>query len=197
MKLYPFGPNYAEIQKQANYRHSNGQIETEGDAEAADKLAERLAGYLHTPPKYILVLGCRTGYETEALADCFDALVVGVDIVEEFVSHAVKRTPAMVADMHNLTAFPVNSFDLTVAVGTLEHCYDPDKAVAEIARVTRHSAYITADLEQDRGSYASHYAFSADQQEWLDLFTKHGFTVVNSRLEKGTEAYGIHAFLEK
>jgi SAM-dependent methyltransferase len=196
VRSYPRDTHYAENQRNYNYRHSNGCIETEGDIEAAELLADRLEEFIPITPRYILVLGCRTGYESRALAARFDALTVGVDIVEDFIVAAAKRTPTMLQDMHTL-ALPDEAFDLSVAVGTLEHCYDPKKAVLEISRVTRSYAYLTADLERDRGAYKSHYSFSDDVDEWLKLFQECGFQVVKHVIEQGTVSQGVHAYLRK
>ena len=196
MKLYEKGPDYAEVQRDCNYRHSDGQIETAGEWDAAGDLASKLDKLLDTKPRYILVLGCRTGYETEVLADKFDAVVVGVDIVSEFIATACRRTPAMVADMHMLS-LPDNSFDLVVSIGTLEHCYAPDRAVAEIYRVVRSHVFITADLEEDRGAYGSHYAFEPDPNVWLKMYKDAGFRIMHSELSDGSRSKGLHCLLAK
>jgi ubiquinone/menaquinone biosynthesis C-methylase UbiE len=195
MKTYPKGENYAYVQRMHNYKHSNGAIEAEGDWEHAEELVDLVADWCE--PASILVVGCRTGYETCLLKQEFEnSCIVGVDIVEEFIQQAATRTPALVADMHQLP-FGNDSFELVVSIGTLEHCYDPAQALREMHRVVASKAYITADLEEDRGAYGSHYAFSKDRDEWLDMFKACGFVVDTVNASQGTSAQGIHVKARK
>lgn len=196
MKLYPPDPGYVERQRAYNWRHTNGELVSQGDLEKSVRLAQRLEEYLTPPPQTILVLGCRAGYEVEALIDKFDALVIGVDIVPEFIHIASLKVPALCADMHSLL-FPDDSFDLTVCEGSLEHCYDPAMALREIYRITRGTVYITADLEPDRGAYKSHYAFSEDPEEWLKLYRDCGFEVKQHWIEPASNHNGLYAYLTR
>jgi len=69
------------------------------------------------------------------------ALAYGVDIALPMVRQARAEFPAgalrgVVADVRRLP-FPAQSFDAVYSMGTIEHFADPERALAEIARVLR------------------------------------------------------------
>ena len=187
MKLYDKGEHadYVRTQRNRNLIHSDGLVERDADWEDAEKLVEQVQQHLPEDfsPKIVLVAGCRTGYELPILADTLETLVIGLDIVEEFVACASKRAPTICCDLHSIPLWD-NTIDLTVCSGTLEHCYSPLKALSELARVTSGYAYITNDLEEDRNEFKSHYAFSTDVNEWLPLYVEAGFEVISAEVHE-------------
>lgn len=199
MKSYQPQSDYAESQRRYNWKHSNGKIVNQDDLDKSAKIAELVENVWKenygSNPTTGLVLGCRTGYEVEALADQFEnSLVVGVDIVPEFIARACKQVPAACMDMHELNLND-KSVDFTVCNGTLEHCWNPDIAMREIQRVTRHLVYITVDLEEDRDKYKSHYSFSADPAEWLEIYNFAGFQVYKHWIEASSHHDSLHTIL--
>lgn len=201
MKSYPPDPMYVENQRRYNWKHVNGQVINQDDIDKSKEIASILKEYIADnmkgfDPRYILVLGCRAGYECEALMETFEALVVGVDIVPEFIELACKKSPAQCGDMHYLD-FPDDIFDLTVCEGTLEHCWSPLMAVNEMRRVTKKLVFLTVDLEKDRGAFKSHYSFSMETEEWLELYRDAGFSITKHWLTKAYKHEGLYAILEK
>lgn len=198
MKTYQKPSNYVELQYKRNSAHMDGSLENESDFKGAETAFHRLTNFVDLYPKAVLVLGCRTGYESQAALWFFgeETLVIGMDIVPEFVKHACKRVPTMVGDMHDLD-LPDDFFDLVMCRGSLEHCYNPKLAVEEMYRVCKHHAYITVDLEKDRKSFPSHFAFSEDPEEWLDIFRDCGFQILETGFDKGMYHEGLWVILEK
>jgi SAM-dependent methyltransferase len=113
----------------------------------------------------VLCVGCRNALELDRFrAHGFDE-VVGIDLFSQ-------RDDILVMDMHELS-FPDDSFDVVYASHALEHSYDVDRVVREIARVARDRAVVgvevpvrvqasTADrvvfsgLDELRGAFAPH-----------------------------------------
>jgi SAM-dependent methyltransferase len=81
------------------------------------------------PPGRVLDLGCGVGHSFELLAP---RTTVGVDIDPGALAGQPRETHA--ADMRELP-FADASFDSVVAVQSLEHVPDPDRVLAEAARV--------------------------------------------------------------
>jgi SAM-dependent methyltransferase len=90
------------------------------------------------PVANILVVGCGSGREAGILARFFGAASVGIDIVEEFEFDHVGSAPAVlrIMDARELD-FPDASFDLVFSFHALEHIPQPERALAEMARVLR------------------------------------------------------------
>src|SRR5215212_576980 len=80
----------------------------------------------------VLCVGCRNGLELDRFRARGFAEVVGIDLFSQ-------RDDILVMDMHELS-FPDDSFDVVYASHALEHSYDVDRVVREIARVGRDSA---------------------------------------------------------
>lgn len=88
----------------------------------------------------ILDVGCAGGMLTQKIKDHLpEANLTGVDLYDNAIKYAQKKHPSirfMRADAHYLP-FEKNSFDVVIAVETLEHLHDPQKAVEEIFRVLK------------------------------------------------------------
>jgi SAM-dependent methyltransferase len=80
-------------------------------------------------PGRVLDLGCGTGHSYEELAP---RETVGVDV--EPAALAGQHRETHVADMRRLP-FGADSFSSVVAIETIEHVPDPDRVLAEVARV--------------------------------------------------------------
>lgn len=196
MKSYEKPPGYAQIQESYNSIHTDGSLENDSDTTNAVENFSRIS---INEPVAILVLGCRTGYECEALRNYFeDPLVIGVDVVPVFVALSSKRVPTMLGDMHELD-LPDYFFDLIVCRGTLEHCYNPKLALEEMYRVLDPTGqiYLTVDLEKDRKNFKSHFSFSEDPDEWITIMLEVGFRVINRGYDDGMCHKGLWINLEK
>jgi SAM-dependent methyltransferase len=85
-------------------------------------------------PGRVLDVGCGVGHSYRLLAP---RETVGVDVDAEVLEGQRRETVA--ADMRRLP-FATDSFDGAVAVHSIEHVPDPERALAEIARVLRPGA---------------------------------------------------------
>jgi SAM-dependent methyltransferase len=101
----------------------------------------------------VLCVGCRNTLELDRFhARGFDD-VTGIDVFSQ--RHDIK-----VMDMHEMT-FPDNSFDVVYASHALEHAYDVDRVVGEIARVARDGAVVGVEVPvRAQASTADRVVFS-------------------------------------
>ena len=83
------------------------------------------------PPGPAVDLGCGTGHAAQFLADRW---TVGVDI--DHGALAAQRRPTVLADLRR-TPFAGESFDGAVCLHAVEHVPDPERVVAECARLVR------------------------------------------------------------
>jgi ubiquinone/menaquinone biosynthesis C-methylase UbiE len=101
-------------------------------------------------PLSILEVGCGEGYLAELVSrwkpipDIF-----GVDLSEEIFDPGVRANPRLrfSAQSAYQLAFPSGLFDLVVGCEVLEHLDSPQRALAEIERVTRHHALLSVPRE--------------------------------------------------
>jgi len=92
----------------------------------------------------VLCVGCRNPYELDLFAQAGVRDVVGIDLV----SH---RPDILVMDMHAME-FGDDRFDAVYASHSLEHAYDVERVVMEIARVARPGAVVGIEVPLGPGS---------------------------------------------
>jgi SAM-dependent methyltransferase len=195
---------YVQNQREGNFYHLDGREEHPSDAYPILEAHEEMEGRFK-PPQSILVVGCRVGYELEALTKYYPkASILGVDIVPEFVAKTRKRGfTALEADMHKLP-FARSLFDWTFCVGTLEHAYNAPKAAKELLRVTRKALYVTADMEEESKKLigvtpegirliTSHCTFILDPEQWKAMFSNAAWRLSWEEKQEAT----LHMIWEK
>ena len=145
--------------------------------------AEITASYLYNvcaPKPKILEVGCRAGHVLLQLAPMlekgmgekakgfFDSdLFYGVDICEDAVWLAQQAgIHAFVCDMHDL-CFDDASFDVVISNETLEHAYDPERVIAEMARILKINGHLVLDVPCQR---KEHYAIKENDAGHLQFF---------------------------
>jgi SAM-dependent methyltransferase len=123
-----------------------------------------------------LCVGCRNALELDRFrARGFDD-VVGIDLFS-------RRDDILVMDMHELS-FPDDSFDVVYASHALEHSYDVDRVVDEIARVAREGAVVGVEVPvRAKASAADRIVFSG-LDELRSVFRPH----IGSELHAEEEA---------
>jgi len=99
----------------------------------------------------VLEVGCGEGHLLDELTTTrAPALAVGTDLSVALMREARDRYPRQVsflaADVYNLP-FADQSFDLVLACEVLEHLDQPERALREIARVSRRDVIVTVPRE--------------------------------------------------
>lgn len=171
--------NYVDIQREVNSHHKDGTIEKLQEGEWVTDVAYciRKWGENGGPGKGILDVGCRAGASLTWLEKEFpDTVIVGIDIVPEFVELALGRgVDARVADVHNLP-FADDQFGWVVCRGTFEHFYDINLAAKEMARVASR-LYVTCDLLDTPND--SDFAYSNSPKDWAEVFERCDMAIVD------------------
>ena len=79
---------------------------------------------------------------------------VGIDPSPSFAEYAERRSGAEVRrEPIDRCGFPADSFDAVILAAVLEHLYDPDTTVGEIARVLRPGGALFIDVPNEAGLY--------------------------------------------
>jgi SAM-dependent methyltransferase len=101
----------------------------------------------------VLCVGCRNGIELDEFRARGFEDVVGIDLFSQ-------RDDILVMDMHAMT-FPDDSFDVVYSSHSLEHAYDVETVVRELARVGREGAVVAVEVPlRHRGSTADRAEFA-------------------------------------
>ena len=101
-------------------------------------------------PKTLLDAGCGEGFEMELLQQASPStLITGFDVMADSVAFAQKRNPqakVFVGDIYNIEAED-NSFDVVCCLEVLEHLHEPDRGLAELARVAQRAVVLSVPHE--------------------------------------------------
>lgn len=158
--------------------------------EIGERLFERL-DYLKIQPRYILDLGCGTGFFSQQLKKRYPkAHIVGLDLAFMMLSHAkktqhlFKKWPLIQADMTSMP-FPAGLFDLVFANQVIHWVHPMATVLREVSRVMNaDGCFMFSTLGPDtfrelREAWAqvNHYAHTnqfVDMHEWGDaLLAEH------------------------
>lgn len=115
----------------------------------------------------IAEIGCGAGYSTKKLHTLFPrATFFASDIDPALVELTRSQNPDIQTNVESIYALgsPDNAFDLVFCLEVLEHLEDPDKALRELARVSRSHVVISVPREPlwhilnvIRGAYWKHF----------------------------------------
>lgn len=101
-------------------------------------------------PQSILDVGCGEGFTLEKFRDKgLGRKLVGIDYSESAITIGHRLHPELKlqqATIYNIP-FKANSFDLVICNEVLEHLDHPEKALAEIERVTKSNCIISVPYE--------------------------------------------------
>jgi SAM-dependent methyltransferase len=86
----------------------------------------------------VLCVGCRNSHELNIFRKAGFENVIGIDLFS--TDEAILQM-----DMHAMT-FPDNHFDVVFSCHSLEHSYDPIRALSEFGRVVKHGGVCTIEL---------------------------------------------------
>jgi SAM-dependent methyltransferase len=134
------------------------QVEREYTAMMSDERNEAQSFRLQELVPYdcerILDYGCGSGTWSARLAELRPwATVIGIDVGEDFIAkaradHGSERVRFKIADF-TATGFDDASFDCVYADNSLEHAFDVDATLSEIARVLRDGGVLCAAIPPD------------------------------------------------
>jgi len=140
----------------------------------------------------VLDVGCGTGYTTSGILNREDVCeVVGLDMNPVQLKRAAKnlvsekrRISISRGDADNLP-FTDGSFDAVISVGAVEYFPDPERALKELARVTRSDG--TVVVGGPESGWFSKFAldkilYTPSAEELERIFRKAELTMVKSRL---------------
>lgn len=116
-----------------------------------DRFHSKITGIIsELAPSTLLDAGCGEGFVTDILqTELPNAKFTGFDVLEDSVRLAALRNPRgtfAVGDIYNIE-FPDNSFDVVYCFEVLEHLHQPDKALAEMARVSKSHVVLSVPRE--------------------------------------------------
>ena len=120
---------------------------------------------------YALDVGCGTGNHLAALADAVPQ-TVGVDLSGAMLARARTRAPTAWLAQARVEALPLATgcVDAVLAARVLSHVADPARALAEIARVSRHgAAVLITDVHPDH-PYAHTRLPTADGEVAIETY---------------------------
>lgn len=101
-------------------------------------------------PATLLDAGCGEGFVDDIFLKAMPTLeITGFDVLEDSVKLAQIRNPRgkfSVGDIYNIDAAD-NSFDVVCCFEVMEHLHEPDRALAEMARVARRAVVLSVPHE--------------------------------------------------
>lgn len=137
-----------------------------------------LLGHMPPVPTHTRVIDvcCGQGDWTDRLVQ-MGYKVTSVDLDISQCSSAIK------ADMHDLSMFEDNSFDVVFCTGSFEHAFAPFIVLSEFCRVLRDGGYIMLTLPMEDNEQmladAGHYNAISKKQMELMYGKKLGFTIIH------------------
>ena len=105
-----------------------------------EKLVKKLLNSDRRPAndRSVLCVGCRNSHELNIFRKAGFEKVTGIDLFSS-------EEAILQMDMHAMT-FPDNHFDVVFSCHSLEHSYDPMRALSEFARVVKDGGVCTIEL---------------------------------------------------
>lgn len=151
----------------------------------------------------VLDVGCNTGYNTRLLRDRY-GYAVGIDPNTRLINHSRYNIDTCHCMSAEEMKFNDEAFSLVVAKDVLEHCKDPDKALAEIYRVLADDGALLAMIPLDGEMHghddviklpahvsgnASHMWKATERGVYIRLFNL-GFTDIQVQVVKHSQTFG-------
>lgn len=144
-------------------------------------LIDKLGEFRHFGPhEKVLFVGCRNPHEILYFKQYHQAGTGGIDLYSE--SNLIE-----IMDMHKLS-FPDNTFDLVFSSHSLEHSYDPQKAVNEFIRVMKDEAFFVVEVPVNYRVTSADLIDFKDKTAILKLFSGIDTEVIWDRYTKKGEA---------
>jgi ubiquinone/menaquinone biosynthesis C-methylase UbiE len=120
----------------------------------------------------VMEVGCGTAIDSLFLASRFGATFYASDlshrgllVARRMATHFPKPVYLVAADL-NAMCFPDESFDLVFSQGVLEHFPEPDRVIAEQARVTKRGGLVIIDVPQTFNLYTLYKKYKMYKASW-------------------------------
>ena len=149
--------------------------------------------------------------------------VVGIEPSTTFAEHVTRSGIEVRQDPVEQCSFPSSSFDVVILAAVLEHLYNPNETVQEIARILRPGGALFLDVPNEQGLYfrlgnlyqklrgrdwvvnlaptfSPFHVFGFGPKSLQRLLSKHGFTPIHWHVYGGTSfvpAHGLLGLLEQ
>ena len=114
-------------------------------------------------------------------------------VAEEKIRRAgvQEKVTILISDITDMKEFPDNHFDLSLAEGDpVSYCHDPERAVAELSRVTRPGGHVTVSVDNKLG-WVTRYTLVKDFAK-ADRALREGIGMMPG--DKPDEFYPAHLF---
>ena len=116
-----------------------------------DRFHKKVTGIVSgLQPQTMLDAGCGEGFVASIFFDAMPGVeITGFDVLEDSVKLAQVRNPQgtfKVGDIYNID-YPDNSFDVVYCFEVMEHLHEPDRAIAEMARVAKRAVVLSVPHE--------------------------------------------------
>ena len=185
---------YLRLQREVYRSHES---EVESWAEGQRRFVE--LAFAEAPRQWrILDCACGDGVGLDALRAMGFSEPAGVELSEEKAERARARGFRVeVRDMHDLSVFADASFQAVLSSHTLEHAYDPSRALAELRRVLEPGGALKVVLPYpDRGprnelAHTAKYELGLDREDGGEsatrFFLARGFELESRRTDEFRE----------
>lgn len=161
------------VDKGRYFRSQASRFEGESvKARSRLKKAYRLFKPYVSPQQPLLDIGSRDGWFLEYLKRKKFSSVLGVEITEEAVKYAQKHGRNVIwGDAHELSSFGDEEFGTVIMNHSLEHCYDPKRAIEGVYRIlkTQGILFIEVPLEKQPNVENAHFCNFASVHDLRDL----------------------------
>jgi ubiquinone/menaquinone biosynthesis C-methylase UbiE len=128
----------------AGYERQRGDNDPGGYHELLDELESAFVARFGAG-REVLEVGCGTGLVLQRIA-AFAKTATGVDLSPGMLEHARKRGLEVREGSATSLPFPDGAFDVTCSFKVLPHVRDIERALAEMARVTRAGGHVIAEF---------------------------------------------------
>lgn len=119
----------------------------------------------------LLDVGTRDGWFLEYLNEQSFLNVLGIDLTEEAVRYAQKQgRNVIVGDAHDLSNFEREKYETVLMIHSLEHCYDPKKAVDNVHRALKLGGIFFIEVPLERNTEKpAHFCNFANINDIINL----------------------------
>lgn len=167
-KLWEFLTRYRTLLKLANITDINGKCIIRPDAVKYDTALE---------------LGCDWGHCFEAIQSGFKE-VFGIEVMKSSVDHGTRLGRNIIHGIMEKLPYANKVFNIVISNHVLEHSTDIEATVKEISRVTKPNGWglhtLPLDIDGAKLATGGFHNVHLSSNEFIELFTSNGFTLVNS-----------------